>query len=35
MHAVIDEAPPAPAARLRLTPIAGLRLAGLGLTGSF
>ncbi len=39
VHAVVDEASPAPpagaAARLRLAPVAGLRWAGLGLTGSF
>jgi len=39
VHAVVDEASPAPpagaAARLRLLPVAGLRWAGLGLTGNF
>jgi hypothetical protein len=39
VHAVVNEASPAPpagaAARLRLAPVAGLRWAGVGLTGSF
>jgi hypothetical protein len=35
VHAVVDERPPVPTARLRLAPIAGLHLAGLGLTGRF
>jgi len=35
VHAVVDQAPLVPAARLRLAPVAGLHLAGLGLTGRF
>jgi hypothetical protein len=35
VHAVVDQTTPGASAGLRLAPIAGLRLAGLGLTGNF
>jgi len=35
VHAVVDQTTPSAGARLRLAPIAGLHLAGLGLTGRF